>query len=90
MTLPGVIRGVVVGGDGGPVAGARVAFRRGPVPLPDIAAVTAGNGTFALSAPEAGTYELAAFGEAGESGLATVRVGPGESVTVTVRLGSGP
>ena len=87
MTKPGVIHGVVVDAGGRPVAGARVSFRRGPGPLPDIAALAGGDGTFALTAPSAGTYELAAFGDEGAPGAATVTVAPGETATVTLRLG---
>ncbi|GGX70142.1 carboxypeptidase-like regulatory domain-containing protein [Streptomyces hiroshimensis] len=54
----GVIRGTVRDAAGAPVAGARVAFAGGPVPLPDVAALTDGEGRFALTAPAAGTYTV--------------------------------
>jgi hypothetical protein len=87
MAKPGVIRGVVVDAGGRPIAGARVSFRSGPGPLPDIAALTARDGSFAVTAPAAGTYELAAVGDEGAPGTATVAVAPGETATVTLRLG---
>jgi hypothetical protein len=55
---PLVIAGVVVNAEGNPLEGARVYFVAGPIPLPDIAALTDGNGRFALSAPVSGTYQL--------------------------------
>jgi len=86
MTKPGVIRGVVVDAGGRLVAGARVSFRSGPGPLPDIAALTARDGSFAVTAPAAGTYELAAFGDEGAAGTATITLAQGETATVTLRL----
>jgi hypothetical protein len=44
--------------EGNPVAEASVYFVEGPVPLPDIAALTDSSGRFALSAPVSGTYQL--------------------------------
>jgi hypothetical protein len=38
---------------------ARVSFLAGPVPLPDVAALTDNDGTFALTAPVAGEYVIA-------------------------------
>lgn len=55
---PTVIAGVVVDAEGNPVEEARVYFVEGPVPLPDIAALTDSSGRFALSAPISGTYRL--------------------------------
>jgi hypothetical protein len=45
-----IISGVVKDNDGNAISGARVSFIAGPVPLPDIAALTDINGTFVLSA----------------------------------------
>jgi Carboxypeptidase regulatory-like domain len=44
----------------GPVADAAVSFAMGPVDLPDIAALTGPDGTFALTAPAPGAYEVVA------------------------------
>ena len=54
-----VISGVVRDSQGNLIAQARVYFTGGPVPLPDIAALTSKDGTFSLSAPVAGPYTLA-------------------------------
>jgi len=64
-----LISGIVRSADGQPVAGARVFFASGPGPFPDIAALTDGQGRFALSAPSPGTYEI----ECAASGFATTR-----------------
>lgn len=72
---------------GRPAAGVRVFFRSGPEPLPDIAALTGGDGTFALTAPAAGTYEVAAVADDAEPASATVSVTAGATVKVTMRLG---
>jgi hypothetical protein len=85
---PGLIRGVVVGADGRPVGGARVFFRAGPASLPDIAALTGADGTFTLTAPEEGTYEIAAAADAAGTAHATVAIGPGGTASVTLRLPS--
>jgi len=83
---PGLIRGVVVTGDGRPAAGARVFFRSGPGFLPDIAALTGDDGAFALTAPAAGTYEVAAAGDDAEAASATVVLAAGGAATLTLRL----
>jgi hypothetical protein len=61
-----VIAGVVVDARGNPVEGARVYFVEGPVPFPDIAALTDSSGRFALSAPASGTYQLGVAYEGSE------------------------
>ena len=53
-----LVSGVVSGPDGEPVGEARVYFAGGPAPLPDIAALTGPDGSFTLSVPAPGTYEL--------------------------------
>ena len=58
-----VIFGVVRDPFGNPVPQARVGFVVGPVPLPDIAALTDNNGAFALSVPVAGEYIVQVFSE---------------------------
>ena len=52
------VSGVVRDARGAPVALARVWFRSGPGALPDVAALTDGQGRFTLSAPRAGSYEI--------------------------------
>ena len=83
---PGLIRGVVVAADGRPVAGARVFFRAGPGFLPDIAAVTGEDGAFTLTAPQEGTYQVAAAADDSEPASATAVLTGGETVAVTLRL----
>lgn len=53
-----LISGKVVDEQGQPVAGARVMFASSPVPLPDIALQTAEDGSFTLSVPANGSYEI--------------------------------
>ena len=53
--MPEVIHGVVRDQHGAPLAEARVYFAGGPVPLPDVAAMTDATGTFQLTAPVPGT-----------------------------------
>ena len=57
------IRGVVLDADGSPVPDARVALEAGPVPVPDVALLTAADGTFALDLPAPGDYVLAVHGD---------------------------
>ena len=72
---PSVISGVVRDARGRPVAGARVYFTKGPVALSDIATITGSDGSFALSAPAPGKYEI----ECATDTLPPVR----KSITVT-------
>ena len=88
---PPEIAGVVVDAEGNPVEEARVYFVVGPVPLPDIAALTDSSGRFALSVPTSGTYQLGIASE-GPAGLlqetTTVEVGEGRSVDLEISLGT--
>lgn len=54
--VPRTIRGVVLSEDGQPAMEVVVSLTSGPVPLPDIAAVTGEQGDFILTAPAAGQY----------------------------------
>jgi hypothetical protein len=75
-----VVRGTVRDAAGKPVAGARVFFASGPVPVPDVAAVTDAEGRFALSAPAAGTYRIECHAEGPGAATAMVTVpGAGET-----------
>ena len=80
---PPEITGVVVDAEDNPVEEVRVYFVEGPVPLPDIAALTNCNGRFARSAPTSGTYQLGIASE-GPAGFlqetTTVEVGVVRSV----------
>ena len=55
---PPAITGLVLDTRGNPIEGARVYFVEGPVPLPDIAALTESSGHFTLFVPIPGTYQL--------------------------------
>jgi Carboxypeptidase regulatory-like domain len=59
----GTISGVVKDNNGNPISGARVSFISGPVPLPDIAALTDNNGSFVISAPVPGEYIIEVVSE---------------------------
>jgi hypothetical protein len=82
-----VVSGVVRDASGRPVAGARVYFSAGPEPFPDIAALTGPEGTFALSAPSGGTYEVTCATDAHPPASHTVAVAPGRESRVEIRLG---
>lgn len=56
--MPALITGIVTDETGRPVPGARIAFTSGPVPVPDVALITDRSGTFTVSAPTPGTYEI--------------------------------
>lgn len=88
-TNPSTICGVVVDARGNPVEEARVYFVEGPVPLPDIAALTDSSGRFALSAPVPGTYLIGVASE-GPAGLVqkttTVEVREEQDIDLEVRL----
>jgi hypothetical protein len=82
-----VITGTVLDQSGHPVAGARVSFVEGPVPLADIAALTAEDGTFSLTAPVAGIYRIACHGDGfrSQSGTVTVVTGTRTTLNFTMR-----
>jgi hypothetical protein len=83
---PCLIRGVVLASGGGPLAGARVFCLSGPVPLPDIAALTRGDGAFSLTAPVAGAYEVGAAADGFEQASVGVAVAERQTAHVTLRL----
>jgi hypothetical protein len=63
MNTGGVISGVVKDDSGNAISGARVSFTSGPVPLPDIAALTDNNGSFVISTPVPGEYTIEVVSE---------------------------
>jgi Carboxypeptidase regulatory-like domain len=81
-----IVAGVVRGPAGEPVPQARVFVARGPVPVPDIAALTDAEGRFALSLPAAGTYELACAAEGYLPTSATVEVTGEQERRLELRL----
>jgi hypothetical protein len=83
---PTVIIGTVRDLAGHPVAGARIFFVEGPVPLADIAVLTAADGTFSLTAPVAGTYRIACHADGFPSQSRTITVGVGTHVTLNFTM----
>ena len=81
-----VISGVVRDSNGNPIAQARVYFTNGPVPLPDIAALTNKNGAFSLSAPVAGSYTIACAAEGFAPTVVTVAVSDNKDTHLEIRL----
>ena len=77
-----VIRGAVHDQQSLPLAGARVYFLSGPVPLPDVAAMTGPDGGFTLTAPVPGTYTIQCTLADGRSEHRSVSVEAGSEVTV--------
>jgi hypothetical protein len=69
-----VIFGIVRDLNGNSVTQARVYFTDGPVPWSDIATLTDSDGTFSLSAPSAGTYEIECVADGFIPTVATVKV----------------
>ena len=65
---------------------ARVYFSRGPGNLPDVAAVTAEDGAFALSAPMPGTYEIASTADGFGTAKNAVEVHSGRPAHLEIRL----
>jgi hypothetical protein len=81
-----VISGVVRDRRGDPVAAARVYVEAAPVPVPDIAALTAADGSFSIGVPVAGRYTLGAAADGWEPARVTVNVAAGVN-QVELRLG---
>jgi hypothetical protein len=76
----------VLNESGEPIAGASVAFVKGPVALPDIAQLTGPDGAFSLGAPAPGDYRLGVHAPGHEGREQDVRVGKGKPREVVVRL----
>ncbi len=79
-----MLRGFVQTTDGKPVARARVSFVAAE--LPDLAALTADDGSFAVSAKVPGEYELSATSDEHGVGHAVVHTGPNGVTGVIIRL----
>lgn len=86
MTTARAIVGVVTDAEGEPVPGAVISLTAGPVPLPDIAMLTGEDGSFSITAPMPGTYELACNFDDGRSLRARVEVAPDAAEQVRVDL----
>lgn len=83
---PSVISGSVRGPNGQPVKAARVYFISGPVPLPEVAILTDNKGSFSLSAPAAGTYEIGCTAAGLATAMVTVKVIKGQDAKVEIQL----
>jgi hypothetical protein len=83
---PTVIIGTVRDLAGHPVAGARISFVEGPVPLADIAALTAADGTFSLTAPVAGIYRIACHADGFQSQSSTITIGTATPTTLNFTM----
>ena len=70
---PIVVAGVVRGPGGAQLPLARVFIARGPVPVPDVAALTDAEGRFTLSLPATGSYEVACVAEGYAPSSAIIR-----------------
>lgn len=83
-----LIEGVVRTARGAPVMDARIYLRRGPAPLPDIAALTDEQGAFAFAVPAAGKYTVACSveGQATLEATVTVPKNKGRRAAVEFRL----
>ena len=81
-----LICGIVQDTVGRPVGGARIVFAAGPVPLPEIAAITGEDGSFCLSAPIPGKYRIACYADGFSSEVVTVMVQSATSATISIRL----
>ena len=83
---PAVLSGTVRDPGGQPVPQARVWFASGPVPLPDMAALTGADGRFVLSAPAAGDYVLECAADGYEPYRAPIAARAGERHEVVIDL----
>ena len=83
---PTVISGVVRSPDGKPLANARVYFTAGPVPLPEIAALTDDSGAFSLTAPQPGEYVVESVADEFGAKSSKVKVKGGEPVRLNLKL----
>ncbi|CAL9376159.1 hypothetical protein SUDANB120_00961 [Streptomyces sp. enrichment culture] len=82
-----LVTGTVLDADGTPVAGASVHLADGPVPLPDIAALTGPDGRFSFPVGADGVYTVACRTADGRGARAAVAVGPAGAPPVELRPG---
>ena len=83
---PIVVAGVVRGPGGEQLPLARVFIARGPVPVPDVAALTDAEGRFSLSLPATGSYEVACVAEGYAPSSAIVEVADQQELRLELRL----
>lgn len=80
-----LVQGIVVDARGRPLAGARVGWVEGPVPLPDVMLLSDAAGQFTLAAPAPGSYRLRADTDHHGHAEATVQAA-GQPLALTLRL----
>jgi hypothetical protein len=83
---PIIVAGAVRGPAGEPVPQARVFIARGPVPVPDVAALTDAEGRFTLSFPAPGTYGVACVAEGYAPSSRTLEVADEHELRLELRL----
>lgn len=84
MNDVGMVHGMVVDGDGRPLAQATIVVVGGTAPVPEIALVADDEGRFGLRLPH-GRFTLEAQGEGGATGRITIDVsGPSQSARIEV------
>jgi hypothetical protein len=84
---PRVIAGVVRDEGGAPIEDARVYFTDTPAPIPDVAALTGADGSFALTVPVDGTYTLESRAEGFAATRATIDSRDAGGIELTLRWG---
>ncbi len=83
---PASIRGRVLLSDGTPVADVPVLIISGPTPLPDIAALTADDGSFRFDDLDPGSYGLLVNAEGFDQITVTLEIETGESAERSIVL----
>lgn len=83
---PSLISGIVRDAAGRALAGVRVSFAESPVPVPDMAVLTAADGSFSLAAPVAGTYRIACYADGFRPQSGTITVAAAARATLNFRL----
>lgn len=86
QSKPGTISGTVLELNGKPIEDVRVYFVTGPLPLPEIAALTDKDGKFTLTAPAEGEYEIGFSADGYKSVTVSTTVTRGQNAQIEVRL----
>ena len=79
-----LIHGRVLDARGRALAGARISWAEGPVPLPDVALLSDAQGRFTLAAPPPGRYVLRADSDAGRASATVHAAGAPLTLELTV------
>lgn len=86
---PTLLTGRVVNRSGNPVGGAAVYIMEGPVPTPDIALLTSGDGRFSLSIPAPGRYRIGIAAQGHQPHEEVVDVGESSPATLEIHVDTG-